>query len=210
MDELKPKNFSYPNVKADLDLCENQIDALCGARPVGEATLHIPAVETDFDMQFNAALEELKAYRKTGFTPEELSHRAAPENKATLSDISVAKAIKRIEDLIGILDIRIGWGDGPADILSEKCDYELAIAALRNYVPLPENKPLTLEQLRQMDGKPIYMVDLTGGTLWTRWTIFDRHDDNGFVPRGGGYFRTETYGKSWLAYASKPEGSDTP
>jgi hypothetical protein len=81
MDELKPANFSYPHVKADLELCEKQIDALCGCGSKDKASLHVPAEKTDFDMQFEAALEELKAYRKTGLSPNqvyELNRRAEP------------------------------------------------------------------------------------------------------------------------------------
>ena len=70
----------------------------------------------------------------------------------------------------------------------------------------PPNKPLTLEQLREMDGEPVYMVDLTGGTLWDQWIIFERHTYDGFIPRGGGYFGCASYGGKWLAYRRPPEG----
>ena len=71
----------------------------------------------------------------------------------------------------------------------------------------PPNKPLTLEQLREMDGEPVYMVDLTGGTLWDQWIIFERHTYDGFIPRGGGYFGCASYGVKWLAYRRPPEVS---
>lgn len=70
----------------------------------------------------------------------------------------------------------------------------------------PPNKPLTLEQLREMDGEPVYMVDLTGGMLWDQWIIFERHTYDGFIPRGGGYFGCASYGGKWLAYRRPPEG----
>lgn len=70
----------------------------------------------------------------------------------------------------------------------------------------PPNEPLTLEQLREMDGEPVYMVDLTGGTLWDQWIIFERHTYDGFIPRGGGYFGCASYGGKWLAYRRPPEG----
>ncbi|HEX3018586.1 MAG TPA: hypothetical protein VHP31_12150 [Caproicibacter sp.] len=215
MSELKPANFSYPHIKADLALCENQLDALCNARPVEEASMHIPAVETDFDMQFQAAFDELKAYRNTKLTPEQIESHAAPENKSNVSEISVAKAIKRMEDLIGILDIRIGWGDGPADILSEKRDYELAIAALRNYVPKSGNNPLTLEQLRQMDGdtedREWVWIELIVPLKSTDSAYFQvQHDythGRGFCcgyPGTTWEFDYSDYGKTWLAYVRKP------
>lgn len=71
----------------------------------------------------------------------------------------------------------------------------------------PPNEPLTLEQLREMDGEPVYMVDLTGGTLWDQWIIFERHTYDGFIPRGGGYFGCASYGVKWLAYRRPPEVS---
>ena len=71
----------------------------------------------------------------------------------------------------------------------------------------PPNKPLTLEQLREMDGEPVYMVDLTGGTLWDQWVIFERHTYDGFIPRGGGYFGCASYGGKWLPYRRPPEVS---
>ena len=71
----------------------------------------------------------------------------------------------------------------------------------------PPNEPLTLEQLREMDGEPVYMVDLTGGTLWDQWIIFERHTYDGFIPRGGGYFGCASYWVKWLAYRRPPEVS---
>lgn len=72
----------------------------------------------------------------------------------------------------------------------------------------PQNEPLTLEQLREMDGQPVRMEDLTGGTLWNQWIIFERHTDDGFIPRGGGYFGCDSYGVKWIAYAYTPANID--
>ncbi len=130
--------------------------------------------------------------------------RAAPENKLNISEISVAKAIQRVKDLIGILDIRIGWGDATADILSEKRDYELAISALQNYAPQPENKPLTLEQLRQMDGDPVWIADAEV------YGILSVERDGLFVygEYGSGIQYCWSVKKRKLKlYARKPEGS---
>ena len=72
-------------------------------------------------------------------------------------------------------------------------------------MPLLPNAPLTLEELREMDGEPVYMVDLTGRTLWNQWIIFENSTDDGFIPMGGGWFGAENYGKTWLTYRRKPE-----
>lgn len=74
----------------------------------------------------------------------------------------------------------------------------------RHFPDLTKMAPLTLEQLREMDGKPVRMEDLTGGTLWNQWIIFERHTDDGFIPRGGGYFGCDSYGVKWLSYAYPP------
>ena len=71
------------------------------------------------------------------------------------------------------------------------------------------NDPLTLEELRGMDWEPVYMVDLIGGPSWDQWIIFKKSTDDGFAPLGGGFFITETYGRTWLAYRRKPEGRMT-
>lgn len=80
----------------------------------------------------------------------------------------------------------------------EIVDIQLAVEAANNQ--------LTLDQLREMDGEPVYMLDLTGGELWSQWIIFQKHSDDGFIPKGGGWFSAENYGKTWLAFCRRPEG----
>lgn len=57
----------------------------------------------------------------------------------------------------------------------------------------PANDPLTLEQLREMDGEPVYIKYHTCG----RWEIYQ-----GFMHDHG------LYGKTWLAYRRPPERSE--
>lgn len=107
-----------------------------------------------------------------------------------------------------------------SEVYTEKCisAHEMAITALRSahagdsigyhFPDTTKMVPLTLEQLREMDGKPVRMEDLTGGTLWNQWIIFERHTDDGFIPRGGGYFGCDSYGVKWLAYAYPPARID--
>ena len=76
------------------------------------------------------------------------------------------------------------------------------------------NAPLTLDELRQIDGEPVFLVDLVHKSdpkvpdLWGGWIVFTKHDQNGFIPRGGGFFSNDGYGKTWLAYRQKPEEDD--
>ena len=57
-----------------------------------------------------------------------------------------------------------------------------------------KNEPLTLDELRKMDGEPVWLVNQNGG----RWVImsgaylFDRR-------------KNADYGKTWLAYRQKKE-----
>lgn len=68
----------------------------------------------------------------------------------------------------------------------------------------PENKPLTLDQLQQMDGEPVWI----DGKDYGGWTIFKasaykqvaRCLDNVNLS-----YYMDDYGKTWLAYARKPE-----
>ena len=111
------------------------------------------------------------------------------------------EAISVIENEIQI-DVRLCTGE---QVDRFQTALYMAISALRAE---PTGDPLTLEQLREMDGRPVRMEDLTGGTLWNQWIIFERHTDDGFIPRGGGYFGCDSYGVKWLAYAYLPAHID--
>lgn len=87
----------------------------------------------------------------------------------------------------------------------------MAVAALREQEERENPKPLTLDELRKMDGEPVFIVDLVHKSepnvsdLWGGWIVFTKHNQNGFIPRGGGFFSNYGYGKSWLAYRNKPK-----
>ena len=84
-------------------------------------------------------------------------------------------------------------------------------ATLREQEERESPKPLTMEELRRMDGEPVFLADLvhksdpTVADLWGGWIVFTNHNQNGFIPRGGGFFSNYGYGKSWLAYRNKPK-----
>ena len=64
--------------------------------------------------------------------------------------------------------------------------------------------PLTLDELRQMDGEPVYCVEITGRQEW----LFRR--DGGFVDMYGEFTSDDfmvwdNYGKLWWCYRQKPE-----
>ena len=73
----------------------------------------------------------------------------------------------------------------------------------------PPNDPLTLEQLRKMDGEPVWIVDV-GPHKWygPGWAIVDR--DNCLVRSAKNWNPVffERYGERWIAYRRPPEGEE--
>ncbi len=55
--------LQYPNMRADIELCRKQLYALCRGERGPTAVMSVPPQETDFDMQFSAAFDELEAAR---------------------------------------------------------------------------------------------------------------------------------------------------
>lgn len=69
-----------------------------------------------------------------------------------------------------------------------------------------DNPPLTLEELRDMDGEPAYIVH-PKRMEENEWVVCDKYDyefDEFCATSGVGWF-TDCYGDSWLAYRRKPE-----
>lgn len=98
---------------------------------------------------------------------------------------------------------------------AEATDNDTLAADIISWVGAECNDPLTLDELRQMDGEPVFLADLvhksdpTVADLWGGWIVFTNHNQNGFIQRGGGFFSNYWYGKSWLAYRSKPKEDAT-
>jgi hypothetical protein len=91
--------------------------------------------------------------------------------------------------------------------------YDKAIAAWNSRAQ-PENKPLTLDALREMDGEPVWIVTLDG-TDEPRWEIIVSAGKygidlicvlNGVETRD--YAEFDLYNGTWLAYRYKPERSE--
>lgn len=64
------------------------------------------------------------------------------------------------------------------------------------------NDPLTLDELRQMDGEPVW-VQSPGIPEYGRWAIVEGAGENCLFLHDD--FTCHDYGKSWLAYRQKPE-----
>ena len=68
---------------------------------------------------------------------------------------------------------------------------------------LPPNDPLTLEELREMDGEPVWICDPDGSD--GMWALVDLEYELCRTAKGG-IAIFDTYGKTWLAYRRKPKG----
>ena len=79
----------------------------------------------------------------------------------------------------------------------------------RHYTP--PNEPLTIEQLREMDGQPVWIKRLKGVSVCdTDWAVVDVCPNKIRVWWFGSEVEDEPsekdYGETWLAYRRPPEG----
>ena len=98
--------------------------------------------------------------------------------------------------------IKCNWPDSRYTILREALD--MAISALRQQEHFREVtkkvEPLTLDELRKMDGEPIYIV--YGDVAW--WDIVSFSVQDWLYLAREEELRYSRYGE-WLAYRQKPE-----
>ena len=103
--------------------------------------------------------------------------------------------------------IKCNWPDSRYTILREALD--MAISALRHQGQ-ERNAPLTLDELREMDGEPVWIVEEPD---WGHWELSADADD--YVadrePSFYGMKHNDPAGRyglhklGWLAYRQKPE-----
>lgn len=116
----------------------------------------------------------------------------------------VDKVCKEKPPAIAYIDDRAICFDGHPETLLKK---------IQNFQPwykmptlTPPNEPMTIEQLRGMDGEPVWIVDI-GPHKWygPGWAIVDR--DNCLVRTAKNWNPVffERYGERWLAYRRPPE-----
>ena len=82
----------------------------------------------------------------------------------------------------------------------------------------PPNEPLTLEELREMDGEPVWVTSARErGNIPSRWVLFagvsksKRNSDVFVFATTGGIaqgYEAVNYGKTWNAYRRPPEGEE--
>lgn len=83
---------------------------------------------------------------------------------------------------------------------------QITLEMLRAMRKSLKNDPLTLEELREMDGEPVCVAPVDGGPY--AWMLVDVKYE---VCREahGGLAAFENCGKTWLAYRHKPEPEDS-
>ena len=106
--------------------------------------------------------------------------------------------------------------DGDDDIFRADVEaLDAAISALRAQQEQESNVPLTLDELRQMEGKPVWAIDGTGTAAY----ILIDADGNG-IDTDSGFWDADYYGMTkdgkhglhrmgWLAYRRKPKEGDS-
>ena len=73
----------------------------------------------------------------------------------------------------------------------------------------PENKLLTLEQLKCMNHKPVWATGKRSlGTEVNGWMLVNATSSRPATLDFTGACNFDSYGKTWIAYARKPEGSE--
>lgn len=55
--------LQYPHIRTNIELCRKQLYALCRGERSQTAVMSVPPQETDFDIQFSAAFDELESAR---------------------------------------------------------------------------------------------------------------------------------------------------
>lgn len=111
---------------------------------------------------------------------------------------------KRIQDT---------WNSGVAPVswAAAYADFKDDIDSMPTLTP--PNEPLTLEELREMDEEPVYVVPKDkpahcGG--WCGVTVWkcDRYSYVTLLRDADSGWGFEEYGKTWIAYRRPPEGEE--
>ena len=90
------------------------------------------------------------------------------------------------------------------------------LAALEMPTLSPPNEPLTLDELREMDGEPVWckwLLPEDKAIEQGKWFIVISGDKAGLEIKrpaeyGCHFCKIDDYGKTWLAYRRPPEGTE--
>ena len=173
-----------------------------------------------------AAWERLAAYEDTGLEPEEVTQIKLAIMGKSLAEIKEFEGVsinrmieltqaEKDERLVVLPDAKYTDADGEkalqkamwtcgntnnpvtrytADAIAEKLCREAR----------DENPPLTLEELREMDGEPVWIIPMRGSGGFCTWMLVDAEYE--LCREAHGEMAVfENCGKTWLAYRRKPE-----
>ena len=173
-----------------------------------------------------AAWERLAAYEDTGLEPEEVTQIKLAIMGKSLAEIkefegvSINRMIELTQAekdgrLVVLPDAKYTDADGEkalqkamwtcgntnnpvtrytADAIAEKLCREAR----------DKNPPLTLEELREMDGEPVWIIPMRGSGGFCTWMLVDAEYE--LCREAHGEMAVfENCGKTWLAYRRKPE-----
>lgn len=113
--------------------------------------------------------------------------------------------IQRATKVLGMAVTFNGCGRCTSDELKEAVN--AAQDALREKAEREDPKPLSLNELRQMDGEPVWIKADHYGIFADVVKISGRDDGDNFVGVKLCYRLQENgYGKTWIAYRHKPKG----
>lgn len=124
--------------------------------------------------------------------------------------MGIEKVIKQLESILAHVCSMAASPDAD-EIWKEDSDaLEFAITALRSMQEAGE--PLSLEQLKQMDGKPVWVVCLKKVKYIDPpigWRILEKSISGSFgVWNGENCLSQRSYGSDWLAYSYPPAHID--
>lgn len=125
--------------------------------------------------------------------------------------MTIEKAIDELGGYIGVFDDIYNY-----ELKELWPALEFAVSALREKLERENPKPLTIEELRQMDGEPVWVTDPSEPAVSAYCTIDvcvrfkeDRVNDKyseAMIPGDGfSYYQFDKYGKTWIAYRHKPK-----
>ena len=172
------------------------------------------------------AWERLAAYEDTGLEPEEVTQIKLAIMGKSLAEIKEFEGVsidrmieltqaEKDERLVVLPDAKYTDADGEkalqkamwtcgntnnpvtrytADAIAEKLCREAR----------DKNPPLTLEELREMDGEPVWIIPMRGSGGFCTWMLVDAEYE--LCREAHGEMAVfENCGKTWLAYRRKPE-----
>ena len=173
-----------------------------------------------------AAWERLAAYEDTGLEPEEVTQIKLAIMGKSLAEIKEFEGVsinrmieltqaEKDERLVVLPDAKYTDADGEkalqkamwtcgntnnpvtrytADAIAEKLCREAR----------DKNPPLTLEELREMDGEPVWIIPMRGSGGFCTWMLVDAEYE--LCREAHGEMAVfENCGKTWLAYRRRPE-----